>query len=92
MRRHSGARAVADRERYGTHASGGVATRKDAPHGGLPRLVGPEEEAEQTVVERVAERLGQRNGRPGAGARKSRPRCLRIRSMLGCSSTSPQRR
>ena len=67
MRRHSGARAVADRERHGTHTSSDIATGEDAPHGGLLRLVGPEEGAERALVERAAERLGERESGPRVG-------------------------
>jgi len=67
VRRHSGARAVANCERHGTHASRDVATREDATHGGLLRLVGPEEGAERALVERAAERLGERESGPRAG-------------------------
>src|SRR4051812_21668186 len=70
MRRHSSARAVADRERHGTHAPRGVATGKNAPHGGLLRLVGSEEWTKGALVERAAERLGERNCGSRAGLQK----------------------
>ena len=67
MCRHSGPRAVAHRKRHGTHASRDVATREDAAHGGLLRLVGFEERAERALVKHAAERLGERESGPRTG-------------------------
>jgi hypothetical protein len=72
VRGHSGARTVANRERHGAHTSRDVATREDAPHGGLLRLVGPEEGAERAFVKRTAERLGERESGPRAGLHPAR--------------------